>query len=80
MLAEVILQGYIQKGSSVSGCLKMAVGLGVGGGGVGGGGVRVGFLCRRRWHGTAVQGCGGVGGGGETAPPLDSGVTRLSGP
>lgn len=38
MLAEVILQGYIQKGSSVSGCLKMAVGLGVGGGAGGGAG------------------------------------------
>lgn len=78
MLAEVILQGYIQKGSSVSGCLKMAVGLGVGGGG----GCRWDFSAagggtERRFR--AAGGGGGVG-GGETAPPLDSGVTRLSGP
>lgn len=61
MLAEVILQGYTQKKiknkkrSSVSDSLKMAVGIGVGRG-EGGRGGRVGFLWRRRWHATVVQG------------------------
>lgn len=76
MLAEVILQGYIQKGSSVSGCLKMAVGLGVGVGGGGAGGISL----APEVAGNGGSGLRGTGGGGETAPPLDSGVTRLSGP
>lgn len=64
---EVILQGYIQ-GSSINGCLKMAVGWL--GGDEGGGGL--------------ISGTGGGTDGGSGLPgepaPLDSGVTRLSGP
>lgn len=60
---EVILQGYIQ-GSSINGCLKMAVGWWGRGGWISG--------SRGGTH-------GGSGLQGEPAP-LDSSVTRLSGP
>lgn len=63
---EVILQGYIQ-GSSINGCLKMAVG----------------WWGRRGGRGWISGTRGGMHGGsglqGEPAP-LDSSVTRLSGP
>lgn len=63
---EVILQGYIQ-GSSINGCLKMAVGCWGWGGG-----------------GGCISGTGGGTHGGsglQGGPaPLDSSVTRLSGP
>lgn len=62
---EVILQGYIQ-GSSINCCLKMAVG---GKRVARGGGILVLKVARM-----VVQGCRG-----EPAP-LDSSVTRLSGP
>lgn len=68
---EVILQGYIQ-GSSINGCLKMAVGWwGRRGGRVGSGG----------WWISGTRG-GTHGGSGLQGEPalLDSSVTRLSGP
>lgn len=68
---EVILQGYIQ-GSSINHCLKMAV-VWWGWGGEGVGGV---------WGCTSGTGGGTHGGSGlQGGPaPLDSSVTRLSGP
>lgn len=65
---EVILQGYIQ-GSSINGCLKMAVGW-----------WWWGSTRRGGWiSGTRGGTHGGSGLQGEPAP-LDSSVTRLSGP
>lgn len=62
MLAEVILQGYIQKGSSVSGCLKMAVGLGVrGGAGGGAGGLSLAPEVARNGGSGLREGEGGCG-------------------